>query len=414
MVACVFALGALAVQPVRAQGVDRLVDALVTLLTPGRSVNMVERSPHREFRFKVKGDVTFTATEDDVESLEGRVTIEEKRGEITRRIDFRPGRGNDAAQVKRNYRVNGREQPLDAEARRWMGEMISSAMRELSIEPQRRVQRLHARGGAVAVLAEIERIHSDHSRRNHIEHFSRLGALDAKTLDRLLAAASPIHSDFELRNALLAVMETQTLAAAQQVAMLKAVAKMQSAYEQRSVLVPLAPKLGSEPDVARSWLAAVQTVHSDFEIRTILESMARRESLTAAQAGMVLDATMKIESDFERATALKAMVRHLVSARGSPLDPFFRSASKIHSDFERGGVLTLLVERVDLDRAGYAPLFAAIDAMQSNHEKQMVLVAVAKKMPRDQELASLFREVASRLSDHERGQVEAALGRVNL
>lgn len=413
LAACLCAGAMLSITPARAQSAD-LVDVLVRMFIPGQSINVVERSPQREFRFRAKGPVTFTDAEDDIEQLEGRVSIVEKRAGRTRRIDFRPA---GATGVKRIYKVDGREQPLDAEGRRWVAEMIGSTMRELPLDTARRVRRLHARGGVAAVLSEIELIHSDHARRDYSEHLAKLGPLDEKSLDRFIAAVSRIHSDFEMRSALLVVINTQRLPPAQQVAVLGAVAKMQSAFEQRSVLEALAPKLGTEttePIVASAWQSAIGKIRSDFEVRTILEGMARRDTLSPAHAEMILVATRKIESDFERATVLKAMVKHLAHSGESSRAEFFRSTNKLRSDFERRGVLTALLESGDLDRNAYFPLFDSIGAIQSSHEKHVALLTAAKQMPRDPELVARYREVAGRLSDHERGQAEKALERLKL
>jgi len=381
------------------------------LFIPGKSVVVEERSTQREFMFRAIGPVTFNEAEDDIERLEGRVTIEEKRAGRTRRVDFRP---IGTTGVKRIYKADGREQPLDAEGKRWLAEMIGSTLRELPLDTESRVRRMHARGGVAAVLSEIERTHSDHARRDYSERLAKLGPVDEKSLDRFIAAISQIHSEYELRSTLLAVMSSQKLAPAQQAAMLNVVAKMQSAFEQRSVIEALTPTLGTEPVVTGAWLSAVGKIRSDFEVRTLLEGMARRDALSPATSEMVLVATRKMESDFERATVLKAMVKHLAHSGESSRAEFFRSTNKVHSDFERCGVLTTLIEHGELDRDTYFPLFESIGAIQSNHERQVALLAAAKLMPRDQELAARYRQIASRLGDHERGQVEKALDRLKL
>ncbi|MEQ1516664.1 MAG: hypothetical protein ABL931_09270 [Usitatibacteraceae bacterium] len=408
LAACLLVAAPLVAMPARAESLD-LIDLVVRIFTPGRSINVVESSPDRVFQFKAKGQVTFTAAEDDIERLERRVYIMEKRAGKTRRIDFKPAGANG---VERIYKVDGREQPLDAEGRRWLAEMIAATIRELPQETSLRIARLQAKGGVAAVLSEIELINSDFARRNYVEHLVKLGPLDEKSQNRLIAAVARMRGDFERRNALLAVIDTQSLPPAQQVATLNAVAKMQSAFEQRSVLEALTPKLVAEPGVNNAWQLAIAKVHSDFEVRTILVRMAEREVNSPAQTEMVLVATQKIHSDFERATVLKAMVKHLPKSGETARAEFFRSANKINSDFERRGVLTALIESGDLDRSTYFPLLDSIGAINSGHEKHVALLTAAKRMPRDAELLGRYREVARRLGDHERGQVERALDQV--
>jgi hypothetical protein len=409
---CIFASAAFSkdVSSTREEGID-LLDIVIRMVTPGPTTTITQRSPNREFRYTSRGQITFTQTEDDVADLKGRIRIEEKRDGHTRRIEIRSA-GPDG--IMRIYKVDGREQALDVDGRRWLAEMIASTLRETPIDAFARAHRLHAKGGADAVISEIERIQSDYARRVYCEALVEIAKLDEASKSRVLAAIAAMHSDFEKRSALLGVLKSQTLSVTQQAALLNSLAKMGSAFEQRNVLVAIAPSLSVDPIVTKAWQAAVSKVHSDFEVRTVVESVAARESVSAAHAEMAIDATMGMSSDFERAQVLKEMVKHLPATGGSVLPAFFRSVQKLHSDFERRGVLTALVGQVEMDRASYGPLFESIGAINSNHEKLQVLTALAARMPRDAEVVARYRAVARGLADHERGRAEQALDQLKL
>lgn len=409
LVACMFVVGLIAIPPALAGGID-LVDVLIRTFTPGASVSWVERSPYREFRYSANGSVTFTEAEDDVERLEGRVTIIEKRDGRTQRMDFRADGANG---IRRIYKVNGREQLLDDAGKRWLAGTIATMSREMPMFAQQRLQRLYAKGGASAAVTEIGHIQSDSVRRDDIEYLVKLGALDDGLLGRLVGAVAAIKSDHEQRRAFGAVIGSQSLSPPNQAGILTAVSKMHSAFEQRGVLESLNPKLGSESVVMQAWQSAIAAMHSDFEVRTVLDGVANRKQLSVAHVEMVLQASMGIRSDFERATVLKGMARHMGTSGTPALPLFLRSAGKIDSDFERRGVLTTLVERADLDSPGYQQLLSTVAAIHSNFEKQVALVAIAKRMPRDPGLVSRFREVARGLSEHDRAQAERELDHLN-
>ena len=73
-----------------------------------------------------------------------------------------------------------------------------------------------------------------------------------------------------------------------------------------------------------------------------------------------------------------------------------------------------LVNRVTLDKAGYAAVLQSMRGMDSDFEICAVLTAVARKMPADRELVARYRRTARELGDFQRAQAEKALDHLNL
>ncbi len=385
-------------------------DFLSRVLSWGSSTRITLDAPDHQMRMRINGNIAFTPAEDDVQSLTGKASFEEKRNGRTQRIVFEA----DAAGIQRTYSLDGHTKPLDAEGRRWLAEAIPALLRETGLNSKERVNRLHAQGGPAKVLAEIERIQADHARGKYIKAFAAIGPLAETPLQQLLDATSPLESNFEKRSALMAIMANQTLSASHQVAVLNAVAKMDSSFEQHGVMVALAPRLATTDEVAQAWYVALSNIDSDFEKRGVIEALSRRESLTPAQILVSLRSTLKLDSDFEHANALKSIVKHLANGTFPQIEAYLYSARKIDSDFERRNALLALVERAKLDKSGYAAVLQAVGGMDSDFEVRNVLTAVAKKMPADSDLVSRYRRVARTLGDHERGQAEKALDHLML
>jgi len=385
-------------------------DFLSRVFSIGPSTRITLNAPGHQMRMRVNGTIAFTPAEDDVQSLTGKAVFEEKRSGRTQRLVFEA----DAAGIQRTYSVDGQTKPLDAEGRRWLAEAIPALLRETGLNSKERVNRLHAQGGPAKVLAEIERIQSDHARGKYIKAFATMGPLAETPLQQLLDATSPLESNFEKRGALTAIMASQTLSASHQVGVLNAVTKMDSSFEQRGVMVALAPRLAATDEVAQAWYAALDSIDSDFEKRGVIEALARRESLTPAQILVSLQSTLKLDSDFEHANALKSLVKHLSNGTLPQIEAYLHSARKIDSDFERRNALLALVERAKLDKNGYAAVLQAVGGMDSDFEVRNVLTAMAKKMPADNDLVARYRRVARTLGDHERGQAEKALDHLML
>jgi hypothetical protein len=110
---------------------------------------------------------------------------------------------------------------------------------------------------------------------------------------------------------------------------------------------------------------------------------------------------MKLDSDFEHASALVAIGRQMTTATPAQVSSYLRSAQKIDSDFERRNVLTSFVSRNPLDKSGFLAVLQAIDGMDSILKSAPCWLAIAKRMPADNELINRYRRTARSLGDHE-------------
>jgi hypothetical protein len=385
---------------------------IMSRIASGGSIFIVERNDNgAQLKMRVVGKITFTDAEDDVKSVSGRSSILEKRDGVTRRIDLQPDGANG---IMRTYTVNAKPQPFDAEGRKWLAKLIPDLLRETTMNAEARVANIQAKGGAIAVLDEIDRIHADHARGKYLEILVKKGPIDDKLTPRLFAAIKVIDSDFARRNVLLAVIGKQALSSAQQVSLLGAVAEMDSAFEQRSVLNALAPTLNADPAVMQAWRVAVGRMDSDFEIRSVIDQVAKRTALTPAQLDSVIDASNSLDSDFERAQALKALLPHMEKASAPQVEAYLKSARGIDSAFELRGVVTALIKRVALEKPAFPAVFQSIDAIDSDFEKRAALETVAKKLPRDAELVARYRKSARSLGQFERAQAEKAIDSLNM
>lgn len=382
-------------------------DVLSRIFGAGHTTTLETNTPDRHLKFKVNGTIVFTADEDDVLSLIGKAAILEERGGSARRIVF----ASDAGGVTRSYSVDGREQPWDADGRRWLAELLPTVIRETGLNSDQRIRRLHAAGGVVAVLNEIDRVQAEHVRRRYIEGLMKLASLNEPQLERVLAAVALLQSDYQQRKALHAMIATQTLSPASQVALLDNLARMESDFELRSVLSTLIPKMSANAKVIAAWEAAMDRIQSDFELRSVIVVMAKQDALSIPQLDAALRVTRNIDSNFERASALKSLLRHMPRATSAQHAAYLRSARDMDSDFERRGALVALMTRAKLDKAGWSALFDAVEDMDSDFEIGSVLAIAAGSMPADAELASRYRHIARRLANHERRRAERSLER---
>ncbi|HUD43409.1 MAG TPA: M56 family metallopeptidase [Dokdonella sp.] len=379
-----------------------------------RTANGTETIRYRDRRdgyaldVEQNGTIDFNADESDVARLANGadLTITETVSGVTREIGFK-GRGD---AVERRYRVDGTEQPLDADGRAWVAAVLPRVLRESGAQAEARGGRLLARGGADALLAEIDLIQSDHARAAYLRVLFAGATLAPEQQRRALALTAAIGSDYEKRNVLQGALEQDALPANLQVPLLRAAAGIGSDYERAELLSWVAERLPLQGEALDAWSEAVRGIGSDFERRRVIEALLERGPATPAVLVRALDDAGGIGSDFEKRSVLDAIAaQHSDSA--DVRAAYLRLASGIGSDFERRQALLALLDGAVPDAATTNGVLAAVETMDSDFEARQVLVGLARVMPGEAGLIARYRKVARGLDDFERGQAEKALDR---
>jgi hypothetical protein len=134
---------------------------------------------------RVHGDVHFNDEETDVKAMsaDGFFSYEESFGFSSRRYR---ATSDSSGQIVRHYLVDGREKPLDADARAWLRAALPDLLRDSGIDAPERVRRILKKGGAAAVLAEIAKIHSDGTKRLYIRELVPIGNLNTDQFQSVL------------------------------------------------------------------------------------------------------------------------------------------------------------------------------------------------------------------------------------
>ncbi len=391
-------------------------DGFFSDLFSGTAVTKTNRKDHYVHRngatgerieMTVRGEVAFTEAEDDIASMspDGKFELSVKRDGVERSLRVRPGKG----QLQRDYRVDGESRPFDAAARAWLAQALPGLMRETGIQAQARGKRILARGGVDALLADMEKIRTDHVRGIYLAVLFEHAQLDDANLDRALEIAGKIGSDYELRKALEAGLAYQALSPASQARLLDVAAGIASDYELAKVLVQVA-KTDSfdQGPVFAAWRKALAGISSDYEQRGVLSVLLARKQPEATR--IALESARDISSDHEARQLLQEAVAQVRANKGVRT-AWFAMLDGIASDYEQRQALEALLEAGPVDVPLAGDVLASLGRISSGHEVSQVLRELAAVMPADPTLVERYRAVARRLSDHERGQAERALDR---
>lgn len=396
-----------------------------------------------ELEVDLNGEVTFTDDEADIASLSagGDLEIEETRGRSSRRLVVEAGSGG---ALERTWYVDRREQPFDAAARAWLGDIILVLFRRAGLQATERAERILARHGVEGLLEEIEQIPSDYTAGRYYAVLLSQPDLDPETVRRVVRqAAREIDSDYELARILITVAESQPLDESVQAAYVEAAGSIDSDYEQKRVLATILDREGLSPEVAQAMLRSATQISSDYELASLLVGLVESGKLDDGVTEDFFRAVATIDSDYEQRRVIDAALKQgwrdqrfldqaLQAAReiGSdyelaqllidvadlyPLErqipaAYLAAAGSIDSDYELSRVLTKLVERGELSSASLAAALELALAISSDHELSGLLRRIARDYDLDEATRpAYFRAVGTLDSDFELAHVLASL-----
>ena len=371
-------------------------------------MSVVIDDDRHDLSLDTKGKIEFSTDETDIASLSagGSATLEEKRDGMARRLELVERDGK----LERRYFVDRREQPFDAAGHAWLAALLPDLIRESGLGAEARVQRIYANGGATAVLAEIDQIHSDYVRGLYVGLLVDKGPLSAADLDHCMRLAGSIGGDYEKQQALARIFAKQKLDASQQSAFLQQALNIHGAYELAELLTGILPRLDDNAEVRANWLAATAHINGDYERARTLQAVLDSRDLNDGELASLLQATGDVHGDYEHSQVLVAIAKHARNI-DAIAPAYAQSVLKIGSDYERAQSLLALIETGKLGSAGVNAVLDATTKVGGDYERSQVLIALARSMPDDATLVAHYREVASHLAEYERSQAEHALRR---
>jgi len=376
----------------------------INISNDGEASVKVRRSGY-SLQLETDGKVTFAADESDVATLAPgcefklKETLDGVKHEYTVKAD-----GSGA--LTRSFDA-ATGPPTEAD-RQWLAAALPRMFRESGFDAEARVARLLASGGPAAVIAEANLAIGDHAKADYLGTLLGTAQLDAEQTGLALAAAATIDSDYELRRALTTALTTQSLDAPRFVLLLQSAQELGSDYDKAELLLEACQRLPADDAARTAWVAAAAGLGSDYDLgRTLQAGLARSADDGAFSAQIVACAAQHIGSDYSLGEVLS-----LVAPRGA--DPalaaaYLAATRKLGSDYECRTALLALLDQAKLDAAGLATALDVTAGLGSDFEKGEVLKALAGSVAKDADLDRRYREVASTMSDHERGAALLAL-----
>ena len=360
----------------------------------------------------MRGTVEFTDNDSDVKSIssDGYFRLEQWSTGPTRTYLVRPGSNG----IERLYSVDGISKPLDADARAWLARVLPEVIRESAVGAPERVKRILHQQGASGVLAEVNKIRSDHSRRVYLENLLDYGSLNAEDLRESMRLGRKISSDGEKVGLLIAAAPHYQSPATRE-SFFDSVDSISSDGEHRRVLAAVLERYGPDHETLALSLRSAKRISSDGEKATVLVQAADFRLMDDAVRTNYFRAADSISSDGEHRRVLSAvlkkngdkdiLVRSLRSTSGISSDgekcavlteaagvyvddpivrrAFFDAAGTISSDGERHHALSALLKKADWSADTLREVAKSASRMSSDGEKAAVLATMAEAAPKD-------------------------------
>jgi len=387
---------------------------------------------------EIRGTVEFTDNDSDVKSIssDGYFRLEQSTGPI-RTYLVRPGSNG----MERLYSVEGVSKPLDAEGKAWLARVLPEIIRESAIGAPERVKRILRLQGVGGVLAEVNKIRSDHSRRVYLENLLDYGRLSNEDLHEAMRLGRKISSDGEKASFLVSAAPHYQTAATRE-SYFDSVDTVSSDGEHRRVLASVLERYGMDRETLALALRSAKRISSDGEKAAVLEQAADFRQSDDIVRSNYFRAADSISSDGEHKRVLSAvlkknsdrdtLVRALRSASGINSDgekcavlieaaqvyvddpivrrAFFDTAGTVSSDGERQHALSALLKRADWSADTLREVAKSASHMSSDGEKAAVLVGLADAAAKDLSVAEALVAAANTISsDGEHSKVLMAV-----
>lgn len=256
-----------------------------------------------------RGDIVISDDDTRIETISerGYLHLEEFRDGTRRRIEVEPGPDG---RLKYDYFVGWTRREFDAEAQKWLAELLPALIRRTGLFVEARVARILARQGPAGVLDEISRLESDYVRARYFDRLLKARPLDPETrLRAVRQAGREIRSDYELASLLVAFVASAPLTTDLHTPFAAAVGTIQSSYERRRVLSAVVSRADASPDTISMALETAKGISSDHELASLLTKTLEVHPVHPTWRDTFLAASDQLRSQYELGRVTTAFVR---------------------------------------------------------------------------------------------------------
>jgi hypothetical protein len=253
-------------------------------------------------------NVELTDDETGIKSVaaDGHFAAEERRGGVERSLKVSRGPGG---RLQYSYFVEGEPRRFDAEAQRWLGEVLSGFVRNSDFAAEARFRRIHKQQGPKGVFEEVSKLSSDYSKRLYLQMLLAEHKQSAEVQTQALEQAGrELSSTYEKAELLLWMLGEVEPGGEARKALFRAVDALDSDHDKGRVLAAAVKHNDPTTELRRLALQSALRLKSDYDLAEFLIELVKVRPLDAALRQEVLNAVKRIESSYEQRRVLSALV----------------------------------------------------------------------------------------------------------
>jgi hypothetical protein len=363
----------------------------------GRQVTTMEVN-NGDYSIKVKyaGDIAFTEDETAIKSISpggclkywrnGRKLIAEsnKDGVITWQL----------------YDGSSKINPNSAPAQKLVAFAIKDLI-NLGFDAKGRVDRLYKKGGAVAVLDEIDFLQNEWVKTVYFEKLLDTKYLTPAEMNQTAKSIqSGVGGDYEKGQLLGKYAEAFMASPQTSPAYLQAVASIGGDYEKAGTLQAIL-KLPLAKGQLNQVLTIAGTIDGSYEKSNVLKAVIEKTGLSQENCDKLLEVTGTVDGDYEKAGILNSLAES-DSLSSESFGKLLFVTGHIGGDYEKAGVLKKIADQNIATDDQWINLINATAQVGGANEKKDVLVSIAKKMPRNDKVRAAYMDAAKTIgADYE-------------
>jgi SOS response regulatory protein OraA/RecX len=385
-----------------------------------------------DFNIELRGKIEITDDDKDIKSMsdDGYLEINKTVFGSKRSIVVESQGGG---KLKKEYYEGRTRMDWEPNGRSWLSEILPDIVRNTTIGAESRVNRFFKQGGVNAVLAEIDRIDSDHAKsiyanllmkqpvqpKDYATIISRVSEhmesdhyiteflkgniskfmQNKEATSAVFSATRKMDSDHYKTVIIKEALQGQAASLENVKIILQAASQMESDHYITEVLTSLLKQNNLNDAIIAEMITTTKSIESDHYKTVVLTKALDKPGLSSTSYQKVIESVKDIESDHYITEVIKDLLNNKLS--DEVLTLVLDITTSIESDHYRSDVLGTLLGRQDLTEAQLNKLIESCGRMDSDHYKTVVLrKALASSSITDSEAIAILNSTRQMDSDH--------------
>ena len=354
----------------------------------------------KDFKIEYEGDITLSDDDKDIIAISngGFIEIERSSFGSKRRIVVESDRNG---KLLKKYYEGRKEKDFNPDGKKWLAEVLQEIVRTTTIGAQSRLNRFYSKGGANAVLGEIERIESDYVKDAYFKLLLEKNLSNGDLVNVIKRAGEEIESDHYLAS-ILTSNQKAFLSSGQTIsAYLEAAKSLDSDHYLTSVLKQVINDKAINDNQMESFLELSKSIKSDHYVTEVLIEVMKNRELNSQNITKIISLSKDIESDHYKAEVLTKVINSK-GMSSDAYDAFIDTLDDIDSDhYVSEVILELLDNKLDASTASLSKLLDMVKrSVQSDHYASSIYKKMSKQDLTEDQLITTLESISSLQSGH--------------